>query len=325
MVDLSIIVPVYNVELYIRRCLESIYCQNIDECRYEVILVNDGSEDNSMSVINDIVVSHHNITIVNQINQGLSAARNVGLLKSTGKYVLFVDSDDLLIDNSLEEILNISLVNGTDMTVVDFIKLTDLEILDLHDRSSCNEIEPVVSFGRNAFLSLFNPFECYVWRTLFRRDFLISNNLCFIRGLYFEDVPFMTECYLKAQKCVYLNTIMYIYRQHANSIVSTINEKKLLDFNFIIDYLFVIYINEKLTSEEKLKLNDVIYSVFSLVIWYLCHDANLFKQRNTIVEDLRKKRVSLNFTNGIKQIMTSFLFRNFPYVYLRIRYLMNNV
>ena len=98
---LSIIVPVYNVEKYIRLCMESIFKQGLDENDYEVIIVNDGTPDKSMEMITDIIVAHQNIHVINQENQGLSVARNNGIAAAKGEYIQFLDSDDLLIDNSL--------------------------------------------------------------------------------------------------------------------------------------------------------------------------------------------------------------------------------
>lgn len=99
--DISIIVPVYNVEKYVHACLESIYHQHLDEERFEVIIVNDGTKDHSMDVIQDIIKAHTNITVINQENLSLSVARNNGIAAAKGEYILMPDSDDLLIDDSL--------------------------------------------------------------------------------------------------------------------------------------------------------------------------------------------------------------------------------
>ncbi len=99
--DLSIIVPIYNVEKYVRPCMESLFRQGLDEECFEIIAVNDGSTDNSIKVIEDLVEKHHNISIINQSNQGLSVARNTGIAKSSGTYILFVDSDEFLLGFSL--------------------------------------------------------------------------------------------------------------------------------------------------------------------------------------------------------------------------------
>ena len=99
MTKLSIIVPVYNVEKYIRPCIESLFYQGLDDADFEVIIVNDGTPDKSMEMIADIIQQHDNITVINQENQGLSVTRNNGIALAKGDYILMPDSDDLLIDN----------------------------------------------------------------------------------------------------------------------------------------------------------------------------------------------------------------------------------
>lgn len=118
--QLSIVVPVYNVEQYIRSCIESIYRQELDENDFEVILVNDGTQDNSFVIIEDIISNHTNITVIEQRNQGLSVARNTGLQHAKGEYVLFVDSDDLLIESTLKPLLDGACNSSVDMAMGNF-------------------------------------------------------------------------------------------------------------------------------------------------------------------------------------------------------------
>ena len=127
--DLSIIVPVYKVEKYIHTCIESIYKQGLDEDSFELIIVNDGTPDNSMEMIADFVEQHHNIRIINQDNLSLSVARNNGIAIAKGEYILMLDSDDILIENSLAPLLEISTDTKADLVVADFFTMTNEEIL----------------------------------------------------------------------------------------------------------------------------------------------------------------------------------------------------
>lgn len=102
----SIIIPIYNVEQYIEQCFTSIYAQDISEDIFEVIAVNDGTPDNSMSIVKTIASQHKNLVIINQENQGLSVARNTGLDHAKGEYIWFVDSDDWLTKDSLSIVLD---------------------------------------------------------------------------------------------------------------------------------------------------------------------------------------------------------------------------
>lgn len=110
---ISIIVPTYNVEKYIRTCIESILAQTYRNV--EVIIVNDGSTDQSLAVISDLICSHHNVKVINQKNQGLSVARNTGIDVATGKYITFVDADDKIMPGFVSSLYQIADKTGADI------------------------------------------------------------------------------------------------------------------------------------------------------------------------------------------------------------------
>lgn len=321
--DLSIIIPVYNVEKYIRPCMESVFNQHLNNS-FELILVNDGTKDNSFGVIDDLIKAHHNIIVMEQENQGLSAARNTGLSKASGKYVLFIDSDDLLVNDTLSLLLKKAQDSAADMIVADFIKLTDEQIPGFHTEI-LSYVESQEKNGWDYFINDFNPQECYVWRTLYRRSFLEENHLRFIPGIYFEDVPFTTECYLKAEKCVRFPLLFYVYRQRANSIVSSVNMKKVTDFNIVLERLQALKQKYSLPTNVEQKLSDTMFSAFSSAIWYLSHDKRLLERRNEYVEDLQKKDIPIQFTHGIKQRIISQIYRHIPNSYIKLRSILTKV
>ena len=162
--DLSIIVPVYNVEKYVRTCIESIYKQGLDEKSFEVIIVNDGSTDHSMEMITDIIAAHQNIAVINQENQGLSDARNNGIKVAKGEYILMPDSDDILIEDSLKPLLEKTLETKVDLVIADFLTMTDEEIDDFY-KKEFKQPEPQFKkvVGEQIYLELLNPHQCFVW------------------------------------------------------------------------------------------------------------------------------------------------------------------
>lgn len=307
---LSIIVPVYNVEQYIRPCVESIFRQGLDENAYEVILVNDGTKDNSFGVIEDIIRSHSNIIIVEQKNQGLSAARNTGMTKATGDYILFVDSDDLLIENTLGKLTEELSNSLPDILYAGFVKMTNEEIdtktLKPQEDFSCRE-----TTGRKSFLEDYDARQCYAWRAFYKKSFLEASQLRFIPGIYFEDVPFTTECYLKAGKCVRTDYTFYIYRQRPGSIVSAINKKKVMDFHHVIARLWELR-KQNLTSAEARQLMDAISTTFSIEMWYVSHIPELYAEKEEIIADLKEKVPHLSFQGSLRQRLKSFLFKYAP-------------
>jgi glycosyltransferase involved in cell wall biosynthesis len=315
--DLSIIVPVYNVEEYIRPCLNSIFQQGLDEYCYEVIIVNDGTRDRSMEVIQDIIEAHCNIIVINQDNLGLSSARNTGLLKATGDYIQFVDSDDLLVVDSLGHIMEDIRQKQPELFIAGFVKKTNEEIMNgwMPEQNEYN------SFPKPEFMETIeqlNPRECYVWRTLYKRSFLNDNAIRFIPSIYFEDIPFSAECYLKAKKCIISNCNLYIYRQRPDSIVSTINLKKIMDFNIIIARLWKMRTMAKSTKEYTCLMN-LIFNTHQLQTWFIAHDEELVDERKSITDDLKKKVPNLYFCGGIIEHTESFLYSFFPNTYLWLR------
>lgn len=315
---LSIIVPIYNVEEYISPCLESIFRQGLEACDFEVIAVNDGTPDRSMDVVADCMKAHHNIIIVEQPNQGLSAARNTGMDHASGDYILFLDSDDMLLDGTLPTLLEAAESNHADMAVGDFVKM------DGEQMRSARPMPPAVcpstpTTGKDFFFGEFNPQQCYVWRSLYKRSFLRRHALRFMPGIYFEDVPFTTECYLRAGQCVRVKQTFYVYRQRPGSIVASVSMKKLTDFNTVLARL--AQLKSSLCTDERLRrrMDDTIFTTFSIAVWYLAHDKELLAHRHTFVSDLRHKVGHLHCANGMKQRLVSLLFRVMPetYIYLR--------
>ena len=321
MKQLSIIVPVYNVEKYIRSCLESIYRQGLEEDCYEVIIVNDGTMDNSMEMIKDIVCQHTNIEIINQANQGLSMARNNGIKKATGNYIIFLDSDDLLVENCLSTLLMEVIESDADLFVTDFIRMEDEEInrylntpILLHHNHEIQE-----KTGRTLFMEDLNPRECYVWRTIYSRKFLVNNNIKYVPSICFEDIPFTHECYLKAGKCIRAHFPMYIYRIGNASITKKINKKTGKDLGTAIAKTWELRQQNGLSSEVKERLCDNVFAALSVLLYAITHDIQDISDKKDIIKHLKETAPDLHFKHGMKQIFVNFLFQNIPYAYISIR------
>ena len=323
MMLLSIIVPVYNVEKYIRPCIESIFNQGLDEKCFEVIIINDGTKDRSMEMIADIISQHNNITVVNQENQGLSVVRNNGIALAKGEYILMPDSDDLLIENSVPSILEAALSTKADLAVADFLNMTDeeTELLKTHPPQQRTIFEYKEKTGEQLFLEDLDPYYCYVWRTLFRREFLIKNNLKFVPGIYIQDVPFTHECYLKANNCLRTSWLLNIYRRGHESATFSFNKKKEMDFCTAIAKTWDLTHLEDLSPEVQDKLREDIYTSFSAMIWVVVHKIENTSDRIEILNYLKQQAPDLWFKNGIKQIILSYMYRYLPRTFLCLRYL----
>lgn len=324
MKQLSIIVPVYNVERYVCSCIESIYNQGLDENIFELIIINDGSKDRSMEMIDGILKEHSNITVVNQENQGLSVARNNGIEIAKGKYILMPDSDDLLINNSLSILLEKAIKTNADIIVADFLEMEDSEVVKITDIQQ--KINFIKKTGQELLIEDLNPFQCYVWRSLFKRDFLIKNCIRFIPGICYQDVPFTHECYLKANNCLKSSCLLNIYRKgREDSATFSFSKKKALDISIAIGKTWELRNMKGLSEPVICKLKDDVFTSFRLALWWISQYIHNASDREDCIKYLKENASGLNFTNGLKQRMYSIIYRRMPYLYINVRYYIQNI
>ena len=315
MIKLSIIVPVYNVEQYIRPCFDSIFNQGLNDDEYEVIIVNDGTKDRSMEMIEDIISQHNNITIINQDNQGLSVARNNGIAIAKGEYILMPDSDDLLVENSVKPLLEKAIGTKADLIIADFTEMSDEKITKLTSNKHF-EINEVRMTGKELYLYLDNIIAP-IWRTLYRRQFLYDNHLLFIPNIYFEDNPFTNECYLKADLCIKTNQLLYIYRTGHSSISSpkAFDMKKAHDICIVIDRIIKLKEIEGLSSEIINKIDDVGFKTFYKLLYRVLYIFD-YPQKVAVIKMLKREVPDLCFTHSFKQKLDYLFYRTSSHLYL---------
>lgn len=222
----SVIIPVYNVEYYLKACLDSVLNQTFED--WEAICVNDGSTDNSATILEEYSHKDGRFKVVNQPNGGLSAARNTGLKAAAGEYVLFLDSDDWIEDNALEILSND--LDDEDMLCFSGRRYYEHEGL-YHEADLLKErsyVSGMDYYNENALQSRDFAFVCVVLRA-YRRTFLIENCLWFKEGIYHEDNLFTPIACYYAKKVRQVSDCLYDYRVRANSITTTGNVKRLRD------------------------------------------------------------------------------------------------
>lgn len=319
--DLSIIVPIYNVEKYVRACIESIYEQSLDEKRFEVIIVNDGTTDNSMEMIADIINEHDNVTVINQKNQGLSTARNNGIAAAKGEYILMPDSDDLLIENSLKPLLEKALETKVDLVVADFLTMTDEEIDDFN-KKEFKQPEPHFKkiVGEQIYLELLNPRQCFVWRTLYRREFLVTEDLRYYPGIRYQDIPFTHECYLKAKNCLRTNILLNIYRKWPGSSTNAYKFENSRHFITAIALTWQLRQIEGLSSELLYKIEENVYISFRSMIYDTLHGINEKNDRYALMDYINFQAPDLNFTHSIQQRLITMMIKKTPHFFIYLYY-----
>ena len=330
---LSIIIPVCNVEQYMGPCLESIYRQGLSDKDFEVIVVNDGSTDNSMKVVERIQERHKNISQINPVQTtptppnsggetahvGPSVCRNTGMEMAKGEYVLFVDSDDLLMDNGLSVLLQKAMETEADMVVADFMRMKDEEITSVYE-ARLTDAQVVDKSGLDYYVEDYDPgVGSFIWRILYKRTFLNENHIRLFPGVYYEDIPFLQECYLKAKRVIGIHLLYYIYRIRQRSCTYTFAMKNALDYNTAIANSWRLTEMDNLPERVVAQQKKNIYLFFNYAVDCIIGVFRDPSERIKIVEDMIKKVPDLRFTGGVGPKVVSVLFRAMPYTYIRWR------
>lgn len=213
---LSIIIPFYNVEQYIAQCLDSVYDQDIPEEEYEVICVDDCSPDNSIAIVEEYAKNHTNLVIFrNQYNRKLGGARNAGMEVAKGKYIWFVDSDDFIEENCVGKLLSIAENEDLDMLHFNYADYPN-DVTPYH-----RPIDTDVMCGTDMWFSpafIWAHDLVTAWRKLYKRQFLIDNNIQFAEHIMFEDNDYAILAFANAQRVKHIALCAYHYRNNPNSI-----------------------------------------------------------------------------------------------------------
>jgi glycosyltransferase involved in cell wall biosynthesis len=222
MTKISVIIPMYNVASYLKKCLESVYQQNFQEDDFEVILVDDESPDNSLTIAKKLTKDYANTKIISQKNKGLGGARNTGIEIATGEYILFLDADDWYLPNTLKQVLQKA-------------KNYSLEILEFGAQgvNMNNKIVYTKSLSSENVLTGIEYYQKYRYmdsacNKLYKRSFLLENELLFIERLYIEDYEFNTRVFYKAQKVMATDLITAQFLQSPDSITRSVDGTKQL-------------------------------------------------------------------------------------------------
>lgn len=265
---LSIIIPVYNVERYIDGTLNSIYTNCLDLSMFEVVVVNDGTPDNSMQIVDRYKKKYCNLNIINQPNSGLSVARNTGIIKSKGKYVWFVDSDDTINSQSFRYILE--LLSSLEVDIVGFNvnKIAEL------DGNVVTSTPFVCSSPYQLYDSVLDKEQCIgnlhiglVQRYILKRSFLIANSLQFLPKIWYEDDQLMLRAIIKADLIYVSSAYSYNYLvRNTGSIMSTKTIKCVIDSESIIDSWKSFVSKGELSAPEKQWVYYNISKYFSYIL-----------------------------------------------------------
>lgn len=286
----SIIIPIYNVEKYLEQCILSIV--NQDYTNLEIILIDDGSTDNSPKICDKLAKLDNRINVIHKKNSGVSNSRNYGISIANGKYIMFVDSDDWLESKCITELLesikkyNTKLVQGA--SVINDNKRKSIK--KMHIEEDINELKKAILNYK--YDKKYVNLRC-VWGKLFVTSIIKENNLKFNEEIYLlEDGIFVYEYLKLIDNVVFIPVVTYHYRQVSTSLSHRYNSDQLLQYKKLINKLETI-------TENDFYIN---YTVLECLMTFISRNVKFYKNRKKFIKELKevlKDDMYLNCINNL--------------------------
>ena len=273
MIRLSIVVPVYNVEKYLRQCLDSVIVPGTDE--YEIVCVNDGSTDGSAKILEEYSEKHPELVrVITTVNGGLGAASNNGIKAAKGEYVGFLDSDDYLVPGAVEEMLDACRSNA-DLIIFDFNEVNDQGNL-ITVKKGCSREEGVFTLESYPQLLFEYPSRA---NKLFKRALFEEHEIRYPSRVWFEDYRTNPKLYPLCRSIKYEGKAWYNYRQQENSITHGKNTERNLEIIDAAEDLLLYYEQKGLFEKNREELE---YSVFYNVLLTSTDRVNLINPKSDV-------------------------------------------
>lgn len=281
---LSVIIPVYNAEKYLKRCLDSILIQDYDS--YEIVAVNDGSTDASLNILKQYEKQYADkVRVIDQKNAGVSVARNIGVMQSIGEYITFLDSDDYIEPNSYKKIME-KVLEGYDIVVYDYCR----------DYGTYKEHSNVLYEGKSSKVERKDYIKSLpgTWNKIMKKDLFIKNNLKFPEGKWYEDLAIIPQLALYTDKIFYLAEPIVNYYQSQDSITRHSEFKK--NSLTIFDSLDCLY--------KAFRYTEFFSELEYIYIYHLLIESNLYFYKYEKYEyvDIVSKLIKERFPNWRKNL-----------------------
>lgn len=293
---ISIIVPIYNAEKYIQRCIDSILSQTYKDL--QIILINDGSTDNTLTILNEYVQYDSRIQIINKENTGVSETRNIGIEMSEGEYIGFVDADDYIEPEMYEKLYNSIEMTGADVACCGYyqdfqaykyeITVDDSLIIKDTNYYEINGIDNIL--GQYFRQDIRSGIGDGNWNKLFRKD--IISNTRYDNIHYCEDVDFQVRIFEKCAKIVCINDLLYHYVDNSLSATKKEFNKEKAGVLFVADQI----LNRTLISYPDIRLQAYAFHL----TWYISILQNLMANRKTQVSKYYYRIIRDDFKHNFK-------------------------
>lgn len=301
-IKLSIVVPCYNVENFIEKCIESLINQKYIE-NIEILLINDGSTDNTEKKIKKYLKNKHNLIYFYKKNEGLSKTRNFGIENSKGKYIMFLDGDDYL-EKEFSEI-----VIPTIDKEFDLINISHRQVLLNKENNKAKTLKSFSLKKQTLNLNdfIFNSFLTSACTKIIKKEIIQSNKIYFSDAKWYEDVNFVLKIAVKSNRIINISENLYNYVQRNNSITKTYNEK-ILDIFYIIDDVLDFFEKNEIVLREKMKS----YLIFEYCLNH--HYSRLIRTEKNLKNKILEQTIEYLNNKKFKDPL-------FKYLYIDMNYL----
>ncbi|MBR1825091.1 MAG: glycosyltransferase [Alphaproteobacteria bacterium] len=320
MTKISIIVPVYNVEKYLGKCIESLIAQTMHDI--EIICINDGSTDDSSLILQNFAAKDKRIIIIDKENEGPGIARNIGIQKAQGEYIGFVDPDDWVKEDMYEKLYTQAKKLDSDIVICDYVRYEDwnekivphcfFQKAVKYIKSEPINIPSGENIDREVLLDTLLISPCYSVNRIYRRTFLQQNKITYSEHYCYEDCPFILKSHLLAQKVSFTDYAGYIYRLRQDSLVRGY-ANKYIDFCEVVKLLEQIIATQKLS--ERLALNLHYFRIMNMAWSYMLVSA---KEKKSLLRQARKllsvkefaemkKFLQIRFKDKLKKFLGIFI------------------
>ena len=280
MKKVSVIIPVYNVENYLRKCLDSLVNQTLKDI--EIIVVNDGTTDNSQEIINEYVKKYpKKVVSIIQENGGQGAARNTGLLHAKGEYIGYVDSDDYVEENMYEELYKKAKEEDSDIVICG-----NNVVKENYELFSKEDVDKEFLLGKMA-----------VWNKIYKKNIIVDNKIQFRSKVWYEDLDFTMKVYFSSKKTSYVDKPLYNYLLREGSTMNNNNIKRNLELIEAFDSLIDYCKDKKIYNKAKDEIEFLcIYHMYIFATTRVLNTNNKYKDKIEIINKF-KNYINSNFPN----------------------------
>lgn len=302
---ISIIVPVYKVEKYLSRCIDSIIKQTYSNL--EIILVDDGSPDNSGKICDEYAKRDERIKVIHKLNGGLSDARNYGLDVATGDYIGFVDSDDYIKEDMFQTLYYLCEENEADISIISFYEIMENKIIGVRDSGELQILNKIEAIKE---LLIDTRIQSYVWNKLFKKQ--LFTDIRFPTGKNFEDIATTLILFERCNKIVRLEEPKYYYLRRNDSIVGVRNYKTYHDYMEVILDKY-LYLKDKYPQIEVYNAYNFVINMiwlYTIIVSYDIHELyskydELYKKFTEIIEEYGEEIIDKleNYNKAILYMM----------------------